>query len=40
MTELARQLLRVRTRSGVTKPLCANAVQTEFERRHGAHHAE
>jgi hypothetical protein len=37
MTELARQLLRVRTRSGGTKPLCANAVQTEFERRHGAH---
>jgi hypothetical protein len=36
MTELARQLLRVRTRSGATKPLCANAVQKEFERRRGA----
>lgn len=33
--ELAEQLLRVRTRSGATKPLCANAVQSDFELHHG-----
>jgi hypothetical protein len=37
LTELALQLLRVRTRSGATAPLCANAVQQAFEMRHGAH---
>ena len=32
---LAEQLLRVRTRSGATRPLCANAVQRAFEKHHG-----
>lgn len=36
-TELARQLLRVRTRSGLTSPLCANAVQLAFEKHREAH---
>ena len=36
VTELARQLLRVRTRSGLTSPLCANTVQQAFEIQHGA----
>jgi hypothetical protein len=34
---LAEQLLRVRTRSGLTRPLCANAVQQAFEKHHGQH---
>jgi hypothetical protein len=32
---LAEQLLRVRTRSGLTRALCPNAVQRAFERRRG-----
>jgi hypothetical protein len=36
-TELARQLLRVRTRSGATAPLCANDVQKAFEAGRGTH---
>jgi hypothetical protein len=36
MVELARQLLRVRTRSGVTAPLRANSVQQKFEMDRGA----
>ena len=36
-TELARQLLRVRTRSGATAPLCANAAQKAFEAKRGTH---
>jgi len=37
VTELARQWLRVRTRSGLTSPLCANSVQMAFEMHRGAH---
>jgi hypothetical protein len=37
LMELAEQLLRVRTRSGATKPLCANVVQEAFEELRGAH---
>ena len=33
--ELAKKLLRVRTRSGVTEPLCANTVQKLFEAQRG-----
>jgi hypothetical protein len=36
-TELARQLLRVRTRSGLISPLCANTVQQAFEMQRGDH---
>ena len=35
VTGLAEHLLRVRTRSGLTKPLCANAAQRAFEERRG-----
>ncbi len=35
VTGLAEHLLRVRTRSGLTKPLCANAAQRAFEMRRG-----
>ncbi len=33
--ELAERLLVVRTKSGLTKPLCANRVQRDFEDRRG-----